>query len=85
MHVKPVRYQDQHCLRGRKEWSRIESQWTARKREQTGVVLVARATLPQKRREGWGNPVGNLDSEKIGQSLKNLQIACRFFACPFDY
>ena len=46
-----------HYAMGTEGVVEIESQWTARRREQMGVMLVARPTLPQKAREGWGNPV----------------------------
>ena len=50
---------------------------TGRKGRAPTVVVIPRdqklgpparePTLPQKTREGWGNPVGNLDSERMGQ------------------
>ena len=46
-----------HYAMGTEGVVEIESQWTARRREQMGVMLVARPTLPQKAREGWGNPI----------------------------
>jgi putative transposase len=39
-----------HYAMGTEGVVEIESQWTARRRE-------AKPTLPQKAREGWGNPV----------------------------
>ncbi len=43
-----------HYATGTEGIVEIESQWTARRRQQMGVVLVE-PTLPQKAREGWGN------------------------------
>lgn len=36
----------------------IESQWTARRREQMGTVLMARTHLPPRSREGWATSGG---------------------------
>jgi len=45
-----------HYGTGRDGIVEIESQWTARRREQLGVVVVTRAHPPAKTWEGWGNP-----------------------------
>jgi hypothetical protein len=56
-----------HYATGTEGIVEIESQWTARRRERMVSCSRPEPTLPQKTREGWGNPARNLDSEKMGQ------------------
>lgn len=44
----------------------IESQWTARRREQMGVVLLESPPFPHRTREGWGNHMLRI-IERVGQ------------------
>ena len=54
----------------------IECQWTARRRERMGVMLTVAPTLPQKTREGWGNPYEKEYSESMGQPPTSPQATC---------
>ncbi len=57
-----------HYATGMEGIVEIESQWTARRREQMGVALVVEPTLPPRTRgQGGATLVGRLDSRRVGE------------------
>ena len=60
-----------HYATGMEGIVEIESQWTARRREQMGVVLVARAHPPAKNAGRVGQPHREFGFERMGQPSRN--------------
>src|SRR5207245_8716548 len=64
--------------RGRKGLSKSSRNGQRGGENEWGSCLWPEPTLPQKAREGWGNPVTNLGSEKDGPApIQDLCLASK--------